>query len=101
MGAGHEFAQRSVLVWGQGGKIAQPRQAHLACGLHTLLFLVRVVGHEGSEAFGPVARLIVGVHAIAPPVVQHLVAERCRADERQAQDVDAQVSHCGHAETGL
>ena len=33
--------------------------------------------------------------------MQHFVAERCRADERQAQDVDAQVGHCGHAETGL
>ena len=45
-------------------------------------------------------RRVVGVHAVAPPVVQHLVAERRVADERQAQHVDAEVGQRRHAEAG-
>ena len=60
----------------QGGVVTQPAQAHLARRLRRLALLVRVVGHEGGEPLGPVAGGVINVHAVAPPVVQHLVAER-------------------------
>ena len=84
----------------QGSEVAQPPQPHLARRDVGLLFLVSVVGHEGRQTLGPVAARVVDQHAIAPPVVQHLMAERSGTDERQAQHLLTQVSERGHAKAG-
>ena len=95
-----ELAQGEVLARRDGGKVAQPVQPHGTRGLCALLLLVEVVGHEGRQPLAPVAALVVDVHAVAPPVVQHLVPQRGGLDERQPQHVDPKIGQRGHAEPG-
>ena len=100
VGARPEIAQRRLLVGGQGQRIAQPAQTHFAGRSRRFVLLESVVRHEGSEPFRPVAAGVIDIHTIAPPVVQHLVAQRCLADERQADHRLAQIGERGHAEAG-
>ena len=100
VGARAEIGERCVRIRRQRGEVAQPAQAHLARRGGRRLGLVGVVGHEGGQPLRPVATRVVDQHAVAPPVVQHLVAERARADEGQAQHLLADVGQRGHAEAG-
>jgi len=100
MGARPEGRQWLVPTGRHRGEVAQPAQAHLARRLSGLGLLVGVVGHEGRQPLGPVAAHVIHQHAVAPPVVQHLMAERGGTDERQAQHLLADVGQRRHAETG-
>ena len=100
MRARSKIAQRRLVARRQGQRITQPGQAHLGGGRRGFRFLVGIVGHEGGQPFGPVAARIIDIDAIAPPVVQDLVAERGLADERQAQDSLAKIGQGRHPEPG-
>ncbi|EXI72542.1 MAG: hypothetical protein AW07_03271 [Candidatus Accumulibacter sp. SK-11] len=100
MPTGAEIPQCGLLAGWQGSRVAQPGKPHVARGCRRTLLGVGVVGEEGGQPLTPVPQPRLNVDAVAPPVVQHLVPERSGANERQAQDIDAEVGQSRHAKTG-
>ena len=41
---------------------------------------------------------VIGIYAVSPPVMQHLMAQRGGTDERQPQHLDSEISERRHAE---
>ena len=65
------------------------------------LLLEQMVGEVGGQPLGPVAAVVVGVDAVAPPVVQDLVGIGAVQDERQPDHLRPEQGERGHAEAGL